>query len=149
MDFRSLRAANRELYLGTTLLVLGACFYALVCKEVPTWQMGLIALAALTATLWGGYFTLLRYQIDAEGVSRSLPGCRILWEELDHAELEEEHRPGTTRMAIHFCARNGTRLTLSSDLLRLEEVEELADELRRHGYLPANPEQNAAEQAPS
>ncbi len=142
MNFRSLRAANQGLYLGTTLLVLGACGYTLWRGERPEWQLWLAAAAALAALVWGGYYVMLRYQVDALGVTRhSLLGrtC-ILWEELEKATLEEQHSPGTTHCAIHLRSNNGTTLTLSSDLLALDAIEEFATDLRAHGLLPPAPE---------
>ncbi len=139
MSHRNLRAANRGFYLGTILLVLAACAYGLLCKEFPVWQQGLICAAALCVLLWGGYYVLLRYQVDARGISRYLLLAQrrcILWEELAEASWEQQEHLGTARCTIHLRAHNGTSLTLSSDLLPLEAVEELAAELREHGYLP-------------
>ncbi len=147
MTFRSLRAANRGLYLGMTLLVAGVCLYTLLGKAapVPLWQQAAAAAAALVTLLWGGSYALLRYQVDAEGISRhrlplplSLSGLhnRILWAELDRVEHEEEQSPGTTRLTLRFIAKDGRSLTLSSDLLPLDALEELTTELRHHGLLP-------------
>ncbi len=137
MNFRSLRAANRGLYLGTTLLVLGVCAYTLLYAERPDWQQWLAAAAALITLLWGGYYALLRYQVDALGVSRHsffMTRERILWDELAEVLLDEQDSMGTARCTITLRAQDGRSLTLSSDLLPLEELTLLADELREaHG----------------
>ncbi len=138
MTFRSLRAANRGLYLGTTLLVLAACAYTLWQGGRPAWQQGLAAAAALTTLLWGMYYALLRYQVDALGVSHHsffLTRQRILWEELAEAQWEEQDNMGTARCALHLRARDGRSLTLSSDLLPLDALHDLATELRQQGLL--------------
>ncbi len=139
MNYRSLRAANRGLYLGTTLLVLTACGYTLWRGNRPEWQLWLAGAAALTTLFWGMYYALLRYQVDALGVSRHsffLTRERILWEELAEATLEQQDSMGTARCAITLRAKNGRSLTLSSDQLPLDEVEQLAAELREQGHLP-------------
>ncbi len=146
MSFRSLRAANRGLYLGTTLLVLAACACALLQGERPEWQQWLAAAAALATLCWGGYYSLLRYQVDALGLSRHsffLTRERILWEELAEVSFEEQESMGTAHCALHFCTKDGRRLTLSSDLLTPDELHELADELRQQGLLPARAEESS------
>ncbi len=139
MNFRCLRAANRGLYLGTTLLVLGAVAYVLWQGGRPEWQQWLAAAAALITLIWGGYYALLRYQVDALGVSCHsffFTRCRILWEELESVDVDEQDAMGTARCALTLRAKDGRSLTLSSDQLALDEVEELAAELRERGYLP-------------
>ncbi len=138
MTFRSLRAANRGLYLGTTLLVLGAVAYVLWRGGRPDWQQWLAAAAALISLLWGSYYILLRYQVDALGVSRySFFLCRerILWEELAEATLDEQESMGTARCTLTLRAKDGRTLTLSSDLLSLDALETLAADMRQQGFL--------------
>ncbi len=138
MNFRCLRAANRGLYLGTLLLVLGACAWTLWQGERPAWQQWAAGVAALLALLWGGYYALLRYQVDALGVSHYsffMLRRRILWEELAEATLDSQDSMGTARCTLTLRAHNGTTLTLSSDLLPLDEVEQLAVDLRQQGFL--------------
>ncbi len=138
MSFRSLRAANRGLYLGITLLVLSAVAYVLWQGERPEWQQWLAAAAAVVTLLWGGYYALLRYQVDALGVSRySFFLCRerILWEELAEATLDEQDSMGSARCTITLRAGDGHTLTLSSDLLSLDALETLATDMRQQGFL--------------
>ncbi len=139
MSFRSLRAANQSLYLGTTLIVLAACAFTIWQGERPAWQQWLAAAAAVACLAWGGYYTLLRYQVDAMGITRHSLFRRkgILWAELAETTLEEQHSMETTRLAVHFRSTGGTTLTLSSDLLPLDAMEELIAELREQGHLPA------------
>ncbi len=140
MSFRCLRAANHGFYLGTTVLVLAACTYTLWQGGRPVWQLWLAGLAGLATLLWGASYALLRYLVDAEGVTRrSLFGTRrLLWSELAEATLEEQEGMGTARCTIHLRSRNGAGLALSSDLLPLDAVQELAAELREQGILPGS-----------
>ncbi len=138
MNYRSLKAANQGLYLGSTLLALAACAYAIMDGERPAWQQWLAGGASLVTLIWGSYYALLRYQVDALGVSRHsffMLRERILWEELEEASLEEQDTMGTARCAITLRAKDGRTLTLSSDLLSLDALEELAADMRRQGYL--------------
>ncbi len=143
MTNRCLRAANRGLYLGTSLLVLAACAYTLWRGGRPEWQLWLAGAAALATLLWGGHYAFLRYEVDAQGITRrSLFGKRqhLAWNELEEARFEQEEGMGTARATLHFRAKEGAAtpaLTLSSDLLPLDAVEELAAELREQGILPS------------
>ncbi len=141
IEFRSLRAANRGLYLGTSLLVLAACGYTAWRGGAAEWQLWAAGVAAVAILLWGGYYAGLRYQVDAEGVSRHtfFSHRRILWAELASADIEERDSQGVACCRIHFDAP-GRRLTLASDVLPLDEVQELAAELRDKGVLPPLPE---------
>ncbi len=132
MTFRCLRPANRGLYLGTTLLVLGAVAFVLWRGGRPEWQQWLAVAAALICLLWGMYYALLRYQVDALGVSHHsffMTRQRILWEELAEVSADRQEAMGTARCTLTLRAQDGRTLTLSSDLLALSELEELAEEL--------------------
>ncbi len=141
--FRSLRAANRGLYLGTALLVLAACAYTWWRGNAEPWQLWAAGLASLATLLWGGYYAGLRYQVDAEGVSRhTFTTHRSLrWAELASADIEERDSQGVAVCRIHLSAP-GCCITLSSDVLALDEVRELAAELREKGILPPLPEED-------
>ncbi len=146
MNFRSIRAANQGLYLGTSLLVLAACAYTLWRGERPEWQLWLAGLAALITLAWGGYYALLRYQVDAQGVSRHsffMVRERILWSELTQAEYEEHDSMGTARSTLRLHAQDGRGLTLTSDLLPPNALAELADDLRSQGLLPPKSQGNS------
>ena len=138
MSYRCLRAANRGLYLGTSLLVAAACGYTLWRGEHPAWQLAAAAAAGLITLLWGSFYVLLRYEVDAEGVTRrSLLGKRcLLWAELAEASVQEQEGMGVARCAIHLRSQGGASLCLSSDVLPLDEVEQLAADMRREGLLP-------------
>ncbi len=140
MEFRSLRAANRGLYLGTALLVLGACAYTWWRGTAELWQLWAAGLASLATLLWGGYYAGLRYQVDSLGVSRHtfFTRRRILWAELTSADIEERDNQGLALCRIHLNSAS-THLTLASDVLALDEVQELAAEMREKGLLPPLP----------
>ncbi len=146
MSFRTLRAANQGLYLVTSLFVLAACAYALL-REPEPWQAALAAAAALATIVWGGYYVSLRFQVDAEGVSRrAFFTCRrILWKELTSATCERESGAEMARCTIRLASPSGD-MEISSDLLPLDAVEELAAEMRAAGVLPQEPGATAAEE---
>lgn len=131
-----LRAANASLYLAATLLVWAAAGYVLFTRESP-WQQGLALGAALISLLWGGYYVRLRYTLNAEGITRRglIRSTCIRWE---HATLSlaEQNTQETRSLTLTVSDGTGT-ITLSSDELPLEQVEELVADLRTKGRLPA------------
>ncbi len=135
MTFRTLRCANAGLYLCAVALVWGAAGYALFCREL-WWQQAAAVAAALAASVWGGYYAALRYTVDADGVERrSLFGTRkLLWNELTEARLQEHHSEETTSLTLFLHSPAG-RMSMSSDLLPLEDMEALAAELKEAGIV--------------
>lgn len=135
MTFRTLRCANAGLYLCATAMVWGAGAYTLWQRHEWWWYAASVG-AAVVSFLWGGYYVALRYTVDADGVERrSLFGTRkLLWNELTEARLQERHTEETTSLTIYLHSPAG-RMTLSSDLLPPEEVEDLAAEMENAGLL--------------
>ena len=146
--FRTLRCANAHLYTAATLIVLAAAIYVL-CSKDTLWQqataaaaiapvgirVNAIAPATAAAAIiitpaWAAYYAVLRITIDATGVTRrSLTGSTsLIWSELSSATLQETSTPGTESCTINLCS-GATRISISSDLFPLEEVQELAREL--------------------
>lgn len=136
MTSRNLRAANRSLYLSCVLMVVAACVYVLLTRDWPDSYRALTILAGVGSTLWGLYYFVLSYKVDAQGVSqRTLFGCkRVLWAELTAATVEKTDSNGVASMHITLTAPQG-QMRLSSDLLTPDDVEELADELKEKGML--------------
>lgn len=135
-EFRILRCANAPLYIGASVMVLGAAAYVLCCKD-EFWQQVVAILAAVCTPLWAAYYAALRYTVTSEGITRrSLTGTSsILWAGLSNASVTETSNQGTASCCIHLQA--GTvSMKISSDLLPLEEVQNLAKELRECGLLP-------------
>lgn len=133
--FRTLRCANAQLYLGASLLVIGAAAYVLCCKDT-LWQQVAAVLAAILTPLWAAHYIALRFTVTEESITRrSLCGSTTLhWAELTAAELIETSNQGTASCTI--CLQSGEKkMRISSDLLPLEEVEELAKELQTCGIL--------------
>lgn len=133
--FRIIRCANAQLYIGAAILVLAAAVYVLCCKE-ELWQQLTAVAAAIITPLWAAHFSALRYTVDSTGITRrSLYGTTTLrWDQLTGATLQETRTHEIESCTIHLQA--GTvQLQLSSDLLPLETVQELAAELREMGLL--------------
>ncbi len=127
--FRTLRCANAHLYTAATLIVLAAAIYVL-CSKDTLWQQATAAAAIIITPAWAAYYAVLRITIDATGVTRrSLTGSTsLIWSELSSATLQETSTPGTESCTINLCS-GATRISISSDLFPLEEVQELAREL--------------------
>ena len=134
-EFRILRCANAQLYLAATILVAGAGIYVLCCKE-ELWQL-ITAVAALICTpLWCAHYLSLSYTITTEGVTRRAWGrsTTLRWAELTTAQVQNTHTPGTESCTITLQAGAKT-LLISSDILPLDSVKELAEELKTCGIL--------------
>lgn len=136
MTTRVLRCANGPLYMGFVLGIIAAVVYVCATKLTGGWEILGVLLLTLIAALWGGFYYVLRFRIDAEGITRSLLWYRrsIRWAEITEAELHHIQSPGTESYTITL--RSATEaITLSSDLLPLHQVEELAEELKAAGIL--------------
>ena len=133
--FRILRCANAQLYIAAAIMMLGAAAYVLCCKDI-LWQQIAAVAAAIITPAWAAHYALLRFTVDATGITRrSMQGSTcIKWAELSSATLQESHNQGTASCTIHLQAGD-TRMSISSDLLPLDDVQELAKELRECGLL--------------
>lgn len=133
---RTLRSANAVMYAAITLLVVAATVYVW-CTEPRLARCIGATVAALTACIWALYYILLRFRIDADGVreynmlrrSRS-----IRWAELTDARLEEVQLQGIAGLTIILQSAD-TTISISSSVLSMEAVEELAEDLRTAGIL--------------
>lgn len=133
--FRILRCANATLYLTAAIMMIGAAAYVLCCKDI-LWQQIAAVVAAIITPVWAAHFALLRYTVTHEGITRrSMQGSTtIKWAELTSATLHESNNQGTASCTIHLQA-GAQRMSISSDLLPLDDVQELAKELRECGLL--------------
>lgn len=137
MSPRTLRAANATLYLCLALLVLAAAVYA-CCTREGLWQQGLALAGGLVALLWAAYYISLRYTVNAMGICerRLGKGTRCLpWTELERAELQHKHMQEVESLTLLLHSKQGFTMSLSSELLSLEAMEELVEEMRRAGIL--------------
>lgn len=137
MSPRTLRAANAALYMCLALLVLAAAVYACCIRE-GLWQQGLALAGGLTALLWAAHYVSLRYTVDATGVCERRLGRgtrRLPWEELEQAELHHKRMQEVESLTLLLHSKRGFTMRLSSELLSLEAMEELAEEMRRVGIL--------------
>lgn len=136
MSFRTLHCANGTLYLLMSLAVLGCAAWGLASGRLTeTWQIAGAALAAITALLWGGAYALLRWEIGPEGISRCLLRRRFYpWQSLKeaHAWQSEQNSISTCTLKLRF---EEGELELSSQLLPLEELEQLCEELAAAGII--------------
>lgn len=133
--YRILRCANAGLYAATSIMMVAAAIYVLCCKDT-LWQQVAAVLAAVVTPAWAAHYTLLRFTIDPQGITRrSLLGSDTLrWAELTDARLLETRGQGTESCTI--CLQAGKKsIRISSDLLPLDEVQELAKELRECSIL--------------
>lgn len=133
--YRTLRCANAQLYTGAALLVIASAIYVLCCKDT-LWQQVVAVLSALITPLWAAHYAVLRYTVDSTGVTRrSLRGTTTLrWDSLTAATLHETQTQATESCSIDLRAGE-QNMTLSSDVLPLDDVKELAEELRQLGIL--------------
>ncbi len=131
--YRTLRCANAQLYIAATVMVLAASIYVL-CTKDALWQQITAVLALIITPLWTAHYALLRYTITEESITRrSLRGSTTLrWADLTSAEIHETHQQATESCTIILQA-GSTRMSISSDLLPLDDVQELAKELRASG----------------
>ncbi|MBR5893998.1 MAG: hypothetical protein IKZ13_00470 [Akkermansia sp.] len=146
MTSRTLRAANALLYASSVLLVIAAILYCAFYKEMPAWQLwGGVALS-IGAAIWGLYYVTLSYRVTADEISyHSYFRCRrrLYWSEIANAELESTDANGLACCHITLHPREGAPLRISSEVLQLDEVQELAEDLRSKGLLPAAPTSDA------
>lgn len=127
--FRVLRCANAQLYLAASILMLGAAAYVLCCKDA-LWQQITAVLAAICTPVWAAHFIALRFTVTGQGITRrSLWGTTSLrWADLTAASVSSTSNQGTASCTINLQA-GPVSMRISSDLLPLEEVENLAKEL--------------------
>lgn len=127
---RTLRCANAALYAVFVFIVWGAVAYVIFFREAGAAELACAAAASVVSLLWGGYYVLLRYEVDATGISRRVlgKGQRINWADLTRATLRETHTQETASAVLHLETESAS-MELGSDLLSLEPVQELAQEL--------------------
>lgn len=128
-----LRPANRALYIAATLLIIAAAAYS-QAVHLAWYQQLAAALAVLIALPWGGHYALLRFVADEKGITqKGLFGSKhVPWGEGTRLQLLEEHTEETARLSL-LITRGEDCITLSSDILPLEQLEELVADLRRRG----------------
>ena len=133
--FRILRCANALLYIAAAILTIGAAAYVLYCKDI-LWQQVTAVAAAVITPVWAAHYAMLRFTVDSTGITRrSMRGSTcIKWAELSSATLQESNNQGTASCTIHLQAGE-QKMSISSDLLPLDDVQELAKELRECGLL--------------
>lgn len=143
MKPRTLRCANARLHLGFALLVAAAAAYAITRQGAGWLQQWGAAAAAVASLAWGGYYATLQYAIDARGISRKLfwhERQRLEWGALAHAAVQETATQETASCSIILTSLSGQTMRLGSDLLSLDDMQQLTAEMRAEGLLPPNSE---------
>ncbi len=135
---RTLHSANAVMYAAIALLVVAADVYVWCTESNNTARCIAATVATLMAVIWALHYVVLRYRIDAAGVSEHRlfrKVRRIRWSELSSARLEEVQLQGIAGLTI-ILESPETTLSISSSILHMEAVEELAEELKNVGILP-------------
>lgn len=125
------------MYAAIALLVVAADIYVWYTEAANMPRCIAATVATLLAVLWALHYILLRYRIDTEGVSEHALFRRtrhILWAEITAARTEEVQLQGIAGLTITMESPT-TAISISSKVLALETVEELAEELKSAGIL--------------
>ena len=125
------------MYAAIALLVVAADIYVWYTESSNTARCIAATVATLMAVLWALHYILLRYNIDAEGVSEHRlfrRTHRIRWTEISAARTEEVQLQGIAGLTI-ILESTSADISISSNLLPLETVEELAQDLKSAGIL--------------
>lgn len=125
------------MYAAITLLVVAATIYVW-CTEPQSTRSIIATVAAGGAVIWALHYIFLRYRIDADGVSEHGVLRRtksIRWSDVTEAKLEEVQLQGIAGLTIIIQSAD-TTIDISSKVLSMEAVEELAEELKTAGILP-------------
>ena len=135
---RTIRSANFAFYWGCIALVLFACIYVPFTRTLSPLLLTCLVAAGVACCLWGGYYATLCYKIDAEGITRcSLFGKKhLLWRAVTESDWQETDANSIASCRLTLVTPQQT-MVLSSDLLPLDAVQELAADLRTAGLLPA------------
>ena len=133
--FRIIRSANAQLYIAAAILMLGAAIYVLCCKDA-LWQQITAVCAALITPIWAAYYAALRFTVTETGITRhTLTNSQTLnWADITTAHLHESQNQGTASCTITLQAGD-KHMRISSEILPLEEVQQLAEDLRKCGLL--------------
>lgn len=137
MTERTIRCANVGMYIAAAVLIWAAAIYVALQPEASLARQIGGAVAALIAGIWAAHYACLRFIISPVGIEqRALlrPARRIAWADLISAELKETQLQGVAGLTIIFQSTDCS-ITLSSDVLPLESMEEIVAELREHHYL--------------
>lgn len=132
---RVFRCANFGLYLGCAVLIIASVSYYLSAHGSENHPLQNIAALAgcAAAVLWAAWFCTISYRIDEHGISeRKLSGRRRLaWADLRSWEVHYSADCEQATCRLRFEGREGTpAIELSSELLELEALENLARELQ-------------------
>ncbi len=152
MTPRTYHCVNRMLHAATTLILLGICGYAIysygslaqIDFSSKDFQILIAIATAIIAPIWGSYFWRLCFTADESGVSKRVWSTKKLnWEEITDIDFESYDQNGQAHSKVSFKADDGRYISISSELLSLEDMEELVTDLRSAGKLPEAPSDEA------
>lgn len=133
---RTLHCANAVMYAAISLLVVAATVYVW-CTEPLSTRSIIATVAAGGAVIWALHYIFLRYRIDTDGVSEHRllrRPRRIRWSDVTEAKQEEVQLQGIAGLTIILQSPD-TSITISSRVLNLDDVEALAEDLKKAGIL--------------
>lgn len=137
MTERTIRCANAGIYIAAAVLIWAAAIYVALQPEASLIRQIGGGVAAVVSAIWAAHYACLRFIISPAGIEqRALlrPARRIAWADLSSAELKETQLQGVAGLTVIFQSAT-CNITLSSDVLPLESMEEIVAELREHNYL--------------
>ncbi len=144
-----LYSCNRGFNTALSLLIIATCAFSLTREGLASYQQYVAIAAGIITLLWGGYFLWLYYEVNEQGIYKRLLGKRgYKWAEITELQLDELDEGGRAYCRVHVHTAQGRVLTLSSDILGLDGMEQLVTQLREAGHLPPlPPEQEESSEA--
>lgn len=129
---RTLRCANAALYASSAAMILAAVAWYIGTHDALADQ-ALAAAAGTVGLIWAVHYCYLRITIDQTGIHRRslLTKRSIHWETLSHWAIEttEDQEQATCRI-LFFSADTPEPLIITSELIELDSVRQLAKELQ-------------------
>lgn len=104
------------------------------------YALSAIIAAGVLSSLWGIYYIVLRYTVDAEGITRRSIWCkkRILWQDVTAVSYSATDSQGVASCCL-VVSTPTLSFTLSSELLVPDAVRDLANDLHKIGMLKDAP----------
>lgn len=136
MTPKTIHCANGALYMLMSIAAAACAAWAIASGRVSgVWHLAAALAGVGIAMLWGAYYALLRWEVNADGISRCLLRRRFYpWQSLQHAQVQQSDAGGVATCCLVLRFAEG-ELELSSRLISIDALEELRDELAAAGLL--------------